>query len=153
MSFSRNVATASLVLALTGASAAFAAPPIATLTMPSPPFTATPTSVLTWSWGATNPLDLGSGGAGAGKVVLQSLTITRNSDSQSPAFFSALATGATLSQVVLATPSVSVTLRPVIITGYKSDLGEGDKTPVETITMSYGAISNYSVSGACAGSC
>jgi len=41
-----------------------------------------------------------------------------------------LATGAHLDEVVLSTDSVTVTLRLVVITGYKSDLGEGDKAPV-----------------------
>jgi len=51
-----------------------------------------------------------------------------------------LATGAHLDEVVLSTDSVTVTLRLVVITGYKSDLGEGDKAPVDTLTLRYGAL-------------
>jgi type VI secretion system secreted protein Hcp len=115
------------------------------MTLPSPPFAATPTPVLSWSWSATNPdIASGSGGAGSGKVTLQDLVLTRNTDSQSPLLFQTLATGAHFDEVVLTTDSVTVTFRLVFVTGYTSDLGDGDKAPVETVTLKYGAV-NFNV--------
>ena len=42
----------------------------------SPP--ATPIEVASWSWGASNPTSVGSGGGGAGKVNVQDLSVTKS---------------------------------------------------------------------------
>ena len=72
--------------------------------------------------------------------MLHDVVLTRNTDSQSALLFQTLPTGAHLAQVVLATDSVTITLTSVVITGYKSDLGDGDKAPVDTLTLSCGAL-------------
>lgn len=154
MRISKHLATASFVLGLTATTAVLALPPVvSTLTLPSP-FASAPTPVLSWSLGATSPSTIGSGsgGAGAGKVTFQDLALTRNTDSQSPLIFEAMVTGSHLTQVVLTTGSVSMTFKPVFITGYKSAFVEGEK-PIDTVTLSYGAISSFSVSGICVGAC
>lgn len=48
-----------------------------------------------WSWGASNPTTIGSasGGAGAGKVSVSSLNVSKNFDQCSPALFFAVASG------------------------------------------------------------
>jgi type VI protein secretion system component Hcp len=50
-------------------------------------------AVLSWSWGASNPADLISGGGGSGKVNVQDLNIMKAFDACSPALFGAVATG------------------------------------------------------------
>jgi type VI secretion system secreted protein Hcp len=51
--------------------------------------------VLSFSWGASNSTSIGTagGGAGAGKVSIQDLSLTRLTDSLTPVLFSALASG------------------------------------------------------------
>ena len=51
--------------------------------------------VLAWSWGASNPVTIGSatGGAGAGKVSISSINVEKNFDQCSPALFLAVASG------------------------------------------------------------
>ena len=51
-------------------------------------------SVLAWSWGASNPVDLSSGGgAGSGKVSVSDVSLTKPFDACSPALLGAVATG------------------------------------------------------------
>lgn len=50
--------------------------------------------VQAWSWGASNPVTLGSGsGAGAGKVSVSSINVMKNFDQCSPGLFLAVASG------------------------------------------------------------
>jgi len=51
--------------------------------------------ILAWSWGASNHTSVGSatGGAGAGKVQFQDITVTKHVDSASPKLLTACATG------------------------------------------------------------
>ena len=49
--------------------------------------------VMSWSFGASNPTTVGSGGMGAGKVHMQDFHFTKMVDKASPMLFKALATG------------------------------------------------------------
>lgn len=51
--------------------------------------------VQAWSWGASNPVTIGSGsgGAGAGKVSVSSINVMKNFDQCSPALFLAVSSG------------------------------------------------------------
>jgi type VI secretion system secreted protein Hcp len=49
--------------------------------------------VESWSWGASNPSSIGSGGLGSGKVSVQDFTFTHHVDAASPVLFLRCATG------------------------------------------------------------
>jgi type VI secretion system secreted protein Hcp len=161
MKFTKHLAAASFVLALTATTGALAAPPAPpgaqTLTIPSP-FGTSP--VLAWSWGASNTSSIGSssGGAGAGKVSFQELAITRNTDGQSPLFLKALANGGHLATVVLVDGSTSITLTNAVVTTYStgdSSAGPGPQSAqTENITFAFVTMT-YTVNGVatCVGDC
>lgn len=87
--------------------------------------------VDSFSWGATNPTTIGSatGGAGAGKIKFNELTINKKVDRASPLFFKQMATGAHYKKAVL-------TVRKA-----------GDKEPYMTFTMEIAFISNMNYGG------
>ena len=153
LDITKRFATASFVLALSVATGALAAPPgspVGTLTIPSP-FGSSP--VLAWSWGGSNSGSIGSagGGAGAGKPVFQELSVSRNSDGQSPLFLDALAKGTHLQSVVLEDGSTNFTLMNVAISSYStgdsSSKGSGPQTTqIENLTFRFEAV-RYTVNG------
>lgn len=51
-------------------------------------------AVQAYSWGASNPVTIGGGGSGAGRVSISSLNIVKQFDSCSPVLFSAVSQGA-----------------------------------------------------------
>src|ERR1043165_9259540 len=58
--------------------------------------------VLSWSWGASNPVDIfGGGGGGTGKVSVSDLNINKAFDTCSPALCGAVATGKAFQNVTL----------------------------------------------------
>jgi type VI secretion system secreted protein Hcp len=99
------------------------------------------------SFQATQTLNIGSvsSGAGAGKVVLGPLTVTKLPDSTSPQIFVALAEGtpaatATLSFVQSGATSAYLTidLGLVAFSGMSTSVTGG--VPLETVAMAYGRL-------------
>ena len=87
--------------------------------------------VDSFSWGAKNPITIGSatGGAGAGKIAFNELRINKKVDRASPLLFKQMATGAHYKTVVLS-------LRKA-----------GEKDPYMTFTMDTVFISNMNYGG------
>jgi type VI secretion system secreted protein Hcp len=149
MNVTKCLAAASFVLALTATTGALAAPPlpsVGTLTIPAP-FGSS--SVLAWSWGASNSgTTSGGGGGGAGKANVQDLSITRNADGQSPLFFDYVARGRHLPTVVLVDGSTTIALTEVLVTSYSTGDSPDRKNTAqsENITFNFARIA-YTVNG------
>ena len=141
-----RIAIAFFTLALTASTGALAGPPVATLTIPTP-FGSSP--VLAWSWGASNSgtTHMG-GGAGAGKANVQDLSLTRNTDKQSPLFVDAVVQGTPLPSVVLSSGMMTMTLEDVLVTSYST--GASDRTQTENISLNFARVV-FSVNGVSAG--
>jgi len=148
MNVNKHLAAASFVLALIATTGALAAPPVTpvgTLTIPSP---FAPSPVLAWSWGASNSGSVG--GPGTGKANIQDLSITRNSDGQSPLFFDAVARGRTLETVMLVDGATTIALTDVLITSYSTGdspaAANTNTNRIENITFNFAKIA-YTVNG------
>ncbi|MBV8551425.1 MAG: type VI secretion system tube protein Hcp [Acidobacteriaceae bacterium] len=111
--------------------------------------------IYSFSWGASNPVTVGSGttGMGAGKVSLSSFNIMKRTDNASPTLFKACCTGTHY-------PSASVVLRKsggkavdyiqydfneVMVESIQwSGSSGGDDTPTESVSFAYGEVTiNY----------
>lgn len=109
-------------------------------------------AVQSFSWGATNSVASSGSGAGAGKVTLQELQVTRSVDAQSPFFLLAVATGSHIPCAELASGSLRITLRDVVVSGYQVADAAGKQTPtVEQLALAYTTFS-YTVDGVTQGS-
>jgi type VI secretion system secreted protein Hcp len=113
-----------------------------------------PFEIQSWSFGATNTLNMGSasGGAGAGKVSFDSFSITKNIDSASPHLFKTACAGGHYQEVVLylrraggssASQSGSVYLKFnfKLVMIENIEWAHGDPAPAENIKFQYGALS------------
>lgn len=102
--------------------------------------------VSSWNWGVqqvTTPRD----GAGAGKVSVQDLTITKSLDKASPALMQSCATGRRMKEVTLDLTRqkndrqtyFTVKLSDVLVSSYKagSAADRPDNQPREEITLSF----------------
>jgi len=134
------------LITTTGAWSAPSSTSVGTLTAPFGS-----SSVLAWSWGASNSGTLGGGGGGgAGKANIQDLSLTRYADGQSPLFFNAVVKGQHLASVVLVDGSTTITLNGVLITSISTGNGSPDGKPTprtENITFTFGTVT-YAVGGA-----
>ena len=111
--------------------------------------------IYSFSWGASNPVTVGSAaeGMGAGKVSLSSFSVMKKTDNTSPTLFKACCTGTHY-------PSASVVLRkaggkPVDYIQYDfkevmvesvqwSGSSGGDDSPAESVSFAYGEVTiNY----------
>ncbi len=84
--------------------------------------------VMSFSWGATNPVTaLAGGGGGAGRVQLQPLRIAKTTDSSSPNLFLKCASGAHIKHAVLTARKageqpiefLKITLSDVLVSSYQ----------------------------------
>ena len=104
-------------------------------------------AIQSYTWGATNITSTGSGGGGAGKVVLQDLQVTRAIDSQSSQLLGAVNSGLHLACVELTDGSLKITLRDVSVSSYLVGGSSGSKTPtVEQVSLSFASFA-YAVDG------
>ena len=143
MSLAKPLAAASLVLGLFSATQALAAENI---TLNAAGIGVSP--VLAWSWGASNSgsTQVGGGG-GAGKANFQDLSFTRVTDSQSPNFLKAVATGVFLPTVTLQDGAAVITLKDVLVSSYSVG-GTADKKAAltENISLNFQKFT-YQVNG------
>jgi type VI protein secretion system component Hcp len=140
-----TVAGIALTAALVVASPASAADKSAgTLTIPDKGSS----DILSWSWGVSNPVTIGSGGggAGAGKLQLQPFALTKRVNPLSTELTRAVATGAHFDEVTISAPiggpgapfAIEYRLRQVIVESLQQGGTAGETT--ETVSMVYGAF-------------
>lgn len=105
--------------------------------------------VQSWSWGESNHGTLGTGaGQGAGKVTMNSFSITKQVDKASAVLFLACAKGTHFTTVTLnVNPSASagvpgdamvITMSDVFISGYS--LSSGGDRPTESLSLNFSKI-------------
>src|SRR5579872_328938 len=107
--------------------------------------------ILSYEFGADNPVNIGSatGGAGAGKVKFNEFTITKLVDKSSPTLFKDEATGTHFEKVVLTVRKaggtqdyLTITMGTVFVSHYSH--GSSGGIPTETISFEVGTIQmNY----------
>ena len=96
-----------------------------------------------------NPAEVGSAGAGAGKVELSELTVNKFVDKASPSLFSACTSGRHFTSAQLyirqsaglsASTFLAYEFQTVFITRIDWSGSTGDELPAETLTMEYAAL-------------
>ena len=107
--------------------------------------------IYSFSWGASNPVNIGSasGGAGAGKVSISSFNIMKKTDSASPALFLNCCKGQHFSEghVVLrkaggdALEYLTYDFEEVFVESVQwSGSSGGDDTPTESVSFAFGKV-------------
>ena len=97
--------------------------------------------VLSWSWGASNPVDLiGGGGGGAGKVSVSDLSVMKPFDACSPALLGAVATGKAFPSLTLAASNkdgttTTVTLSDVRVSSWQASGSAASAAAVESASF------------------
>jgi type VI secretion system secreted protein Hcp len=104
-------------------------------------------SVLSWSWGATNPADLssGGGGAGSGKVNVSDVNLTKPFDACSPALLGAVATGKhyqtlTLTQSNSDGTATTLALTDVIVSSWSASGSVGSEAATESASFAFAKV-------------
>jgi type VI secretion system secreted protein Hcp len=107
--------------------------------------------IYSFSWGASNPVTIGSasGGAGAGKVSISSFNVMKKTDSASPALFLNCCKGQhfTEAHVVLrkaggeALEYLTYDFSEVFVESIQwSGSSGGDDTPTESVSFAFGKV-------------
>lgn len=102
--------------------------------------------VLSWSWGASNPVDVSIGsGAGAGKVSLSDLNITKAFDACSPVLLGGVATGKAFPSLTLAASNkegatTTVTLTDVRISSWQASGSVTSGAAVESVSFAFSKV-------------
>jgi type VI secretion system secreted protein Hcp len=101
--------------------------------------------VLAWSWGASNPVELSSGGAGAGKVNVSDLNITKPFDACSPALLGGVATGKAFPNLTLTASNkdgatTTVTLTDVRISSWQASGSSTSGAAVESASFAFSKV-------------
>ncbi len=107
--------------------------------------------IYSFSWGASNPVTIGSGttGTGGGKVSISSFNVMKKSDSASPKLFLACAGGDHFPQVDVVMRKAGgkpveyllYTFKEVYIESIQwSGSSGGDDTPTESLSMAFGQV-------------
>jgi type VI protein secretion system component Hcp len=100
-------------------------------------------NVLAWSWGASNPVDLSSGGGGGtGKVTVSDLNVQKGFDACSPALFGAVATGKafptlTLTQSNSDGTATTVTLSDVRVSSWTASGSSASESASESVAFAF----------------
>jgi type VI protein secretion system component Hcp len=95
-----------------------------------------------YTWGATSSATTHSGGgSGAGKVDIQDLNVTKDTDALTPSLVRSVATGEHLQQVALQfTNGVftsSYCLRDVVVSSITNAASAGDDRPTDTVAFNF----------------
>lgn len=102
---------------------------------------------LAYSWGASNSGAVSGGGAGAGKVSIQDISITRLTDAQSPQIFKTVASGQHLSFVEIETGATKFRFEDVIVSSFSTGGAIDNKSPrTDNVTFNFGRVT-YTVNG------
>jgi type VI secretion system secreted protein Hcp len=132
-----------MAAAVTTAALAFAAGPAhAAKTTMTLAIGAQSSPVSAYSWGATNSVSAHSGtGGGAGKVSVQDLSVTKETDAMTPSLVRAVATGEHLQQVAVQFTSgvftSSYCLSDAVVTSVTNAAGAGDERPTDTVSFDF----------------
>lgn len=103
---------------------------------------------LAYSWGASNSGAVSGGGAGAGRVSVQDISITRLTDAQSPQIFRTVATGQHLPFVEIETGTTKFRFEDVIVSSFSTGAAIDGKSPrTDNVTFNFGRVT-YTVNGA-----
>jgi type VI secretion system secreted protein Hcp len=105
-------------------------------------------SVQAWSWGASNPVTIGSagGGAGAGKASVSDLVVQKNFDQCSPVLFGAVATGKHFNTLTLTQEDsngnvvLTVTLSEVFVSSWQMSGSVNQALPVESASFAFAKV-------------
>ena len=103
-------------------------------------------SVLSWSWGASNPADIISGGGGgAGKVSVSDVNVTKPFDACSPALLGAVATGKhyqslTLTQSNSDGTATTLVLSDVIVSSWQASGSVGSEAATESASFAFAKV-------------
>jgi len=99
-----------------------------------------------WSWGASNPVTIGSGGgSGAGKASVSSLNIMKAFDACSPTLFGAVVTGKafptlTLTQVGTDGAATTVNLTEVFVESWQASGTSGSEAASESVSFAFAKV-------------
>ena len=101
--------------------------------------------VVSFSWGATNPIAVSSGGSAAGKVTFKEFSIVHQIDKASPLLMKACATGQHLKDATITQRKAGkgqhdfliFKMNDVIITSVTEVSGDPD---VETVTLTFAKV-------------
>ena len=107
--------------------------------------------VYSFSWGASNPVTIGSGktGAGGGKVSISSFNIMKKTDAASPTMFQACCLGAHFPKVVVTLRKAGGKQETFITYEFETCFIEsiqwsgssgGDDTPTESVSIAFGKV-------------
>jgi type VI protein secretion system component Hcp len=105
-------------------------------------------SVQAWSWGASNPVDIGSGstGAGAGKASISDLNVQKNFDQCSPALFGAVVTGKHFNTLTLTQLDgngnvvLTLTLSEVLVSSWQMSGSVNQDLPIESVSFAFAKV-------------
>ncbi len=108
--------------------------------------------ILSWSWGASNPVTIVGAGMSAGKVSMSDLTISKRVDKSSPKLLALNVTGKHVANAVLTaskstgakTPEdfLTIKLEEVYVASYQIGGSHGEDVGSESLSLAYGKI-NY----------
>lgn len=111
--------------------------------------------IYSFSWGASNPVTIGSGSSGAssGKVSLSSFNIMKKTDKSSPTLFATCCTGGHFKKATVllrksgqataagGEPYIIYTFHKVFVESVQwSGSSGGDDTPTESVSFGFGAV-------------
>ena len=102
-------------------------------------------AVLSWSCGASNPVDLSGGGGGAGKVSLSDLNVMKAFDACSPALFGAVATGKAFPNLTLTASNkdgttTTLTLSDVHVSSWQASGSAASDAAAESVSFTFSKI-------------
>ena len=102
-------------------------------------------AVHSWSWGASNPVDLSGGGAGAGKVNVSDLNVSKAFDACSPALFGAVATGKAFPTLTLTQSNSDGTLTTLALTdvrvsSWQASGSAGSEGATESVSFAFSKV-------------
>jgi type VI secretion system secreted protein Hcp len=105
--------------------------------------------IISWAWGETFAGMAFGGGGGGGKVTLEDLVFTAHYSKASIPLMTAGATGMHMPRAILscrkgpAAPRpdfLTVTLKDVLVAGYRTTMGDVDLTATDEIKLTFGSI-------------
>lgn len=107
--------------------------------------------IYSFSWGASNPVTIGSasGGGGGGKVSISSFNLMKKTDSASPTLFQACCVGAHFPKVIVTLRKaggkqetfIEYTFETCYIESVQwSGSSGGDDTPTESCSIAFGKV-------------
>ena len=105
-------------------------------------------SVLAWSWGASNPVTIGTGGggSGAGKASVSDLSVTKMFDQCSPALFGGVVTGKHFNTLTLTQDDsngnvvLTVTLSDVLVSSWQMSGSVNEAFPTESVSFAFAKV-------------